>query len=60
MQVSLGNGRKIQIRCHPDISEALRNGQRQILKKIEAMTGKAIAIKIDPSMHIEQFDLVET
>ena len=60
MRVSLGSGREILIRCHPDISEALKNGQRQVLKEIEDMTGKSIAIKTDPSMHIEQFDLVAT
>ena len=60
MRVSLGSGREILIRCHPDISEALQNGQKQVLKEIGDMTGKAIAIKTDPSMHIEQFDLVET
>jgi ribonuclease G len=57
---SLRSGQELLIRCHPDIGKALRNGQRQVLREIEEMTGRAISIKTDPLMHIEQFDLVET
>ena len=57
---SLGSGQELLIRCHPEIGKALGNGQRQVLREIEEMTGRAISIKTDPLMHIEQFDLVET
>jgi ribonuclease G len=55
----LGDGSELIIRCHPDVGKALRNGEREVLIEIEEITGKAVTIKTDPLMHIEQFDLVE-
>jgi ribonuclease G len=60
MLASLGGGRKILIRCHPDVGKALRNEQRQVLTEIEKMAGEGVSVKTDPLMHIEQFDLVKT
>ena len=56
---SLRNGREILIRCHPDVSRAIRNEERAVLKEIEDMTNKPVSVKKDPLMHIEQFDVVE-
>ncbi len=56
----LGSGEEILIRCHPDLGKALQNGERQVVKEIEELTGKVVLIKADPVMHIEQFDVVET
>ena len=56
----LEDGPELLIRCHPDVSRALKNRERQVVAEIEEMTGKAMSMKGDPLMHIEQFDLVET
>jgi ribonuclease G len=56
----LENGREITIRCHPDIGEALRDGEKRVMKEIEEMTGKAVSVQPDPLIHIEQFDVTET
>ncbi len=55
----LQEGEEIIIRCHPDVSKALKNGEREVLTEIEEMTGKIVTVKPDPLMHIEQFDVVE-
>jgi len=51
---------EILVRCHPQVCEAFRNGERQVLEEIEELTGKAVSLKVDSDMHIEQFDVVET
>lgn len=51
---------EILVRCHPQVCEAFRNGERQVLEEIEELTGKAVSLKVDADMHIEQFDVVET
>lgn len=51
---------EILVRCHPQVCEAFRNAERQVLKEIEDLTGKAVSLKVDSDMHIEQFDVVET
>lgn len=60
MAPHLGEGREITIRCHPDLAEALRDREREVLSEIEEMTGKVVSLKSDSQMHIEQFDLVES
>jgi len=55
----LQEGDELIIRCHPDVSKALKNGEREVLAEIEEMTGKIVTVKPDPLMHIEQFDVVE-
>ncbi|HXK58560.1 MAG TPA: Rne/Rng family ribonuclease, partial [Acidobacteriota bacterium] len=52
-------GEELIIRCHPDVSKGLQNGEREVLNEIEDVTGKIVTIKADPLMHIEQFDIVE-
>ncbi len=56
---SMGDGTELLIRCHPEIAKALRNGEKDVVREIEEVTGKTVSIKSDPLMHIEQFDLVE-
>ena len=56
----LEDGLELLIRCHPDVSRALQDRERQVVTEIEEMTGKAVSMKGDPLMHIEQFDLAET
>ncbi|MFB3903649.1 MAG: Rne/Rng family ribonuclease [Acidobacteriota bacterium] len=55
----LQEGEELIIRCHPDVSKALRDGEREVLTEIEDMTRKIVTVKADPLMHVEQFDIVE-
>ncbi len=55
----LQEGEELIIRCHPDVSKALRDGEREVLTEIEDLTRKIVTIKADPLMHVEQFDIVE-
>ncbi len=57
---TLGEGREILIRCHPDVGKALQDSERQILAEIEETTAAIVSIKNDPLMHVEQFDITET
>jgi len=55
----LQEGEELIIRCHPDVSKALRDGEREVLNEIEDLTRKIVTVKADPLMHVEQFDIVE-
>lgn len=60
MAPHFGEGAELMIRCHPEVGKALRERERAVLTEIEEMSQKAVTVKTDPIMHIEQFDLVET
>ncbi len=55
----LEDGVELLIRCHPEVARALRDTEREVIREIEAMTGKAVSVKPDSLLHIEHFDLVE-
>ncbi len=59
MTSAFGKGKELIIRCHPDVGKALRNGERDVLTQIGAMTGKQVKVKTNPLMHIEWFELAE-
>ncbi len=59
MTSALGRGNELIIRCHPDVGKALRNGERDVLTQIGAITGKQVKVKTNPLMHIERFELAE-
>jgi len=59
MSAEFGKGDELIIRCHPDVGKALRNGERDILTQIGAITGKQVKVKTNPLMHIERFELAE-
>mgnify|MGYP001236887298 CR=1 FL=1 len=59
MSAGFGKGDELIIRCHPDVGKALRNGERDILTQIGAITGKQVKVKTNPLMHIERFELAE-
>lgn len=59
MLSDLKDGSELLICCHPDVSAALQDSERQVVEDLRGMTGKVISTKGDPLMHIEQFDLVE-
>lgn len=59
MSAEFGKGDELIIRCHPDVGKALRNGERDVLTQIGAITGKQVKVKTNPLMHIERFELAE-
>ncbi len=59
MLQTFGDRQELLLRCHPDVGRALRNGERLVLREIEALTGKTLSVKPDPLMHVERFDLIE-
>jgi Rne/Rng family ribonuclease len=56
---SLGDGRELIIRCHPEVGDALRTSENRVVRELKAVTGKQVTIVNDPLMHIEKYDLVE-
>jgi Ribonuclease G/E len=47
--------RHTTLRIHPDVANALRNAEREVMDEIEAYLGH-IDIKSDKSVHQAQFD----
>ena len=56
---TMGEGREVIIRCHPDVGKAMQSTEKAVAQEIEEMTGKELTILTDPLMHIEHFDLLE-
>jgi ribonuclease G len=56
---TLGDGRELVVRCHPDVGRALRDSESAVVRGIEEITGKELTVRTDPLMHIERFDLIE-
>jgi len=55
----LGDGRdEVMIRVHPDVARALRESEAAVVEEIRHLLKKDIAIKSDPSLHIEHFNIV--
>jgi ribonuclease G len=49
---------EIMIRVHPDVARALRESEAAVVEEIRHMLRKDVAIKADPSLHIEHFNIV--
>ncbi len=49
---------EIMIRVHPDVARALRESEAVVVDEIRHMLKKDVAIKADPSLHIEHFNIV--
>jgi ribonuclease G len=56
---AMKKGKKLIVRCHPDIAKALRGSEKDVTREIEAITGKELKVRADPLMHIEQFEFAE-
>jgi Rne/Rng family ribonuclease len=55
----LGDGRdEVMIRVHPDVARALRESESTVVEEIRHLLKKDVAIKADPSLHIEHFNIV--
>ena len=55
-----GESPELLVRCHPQVAEALREHEPEVIEEVEAMTGKAVAIQADPLLHVERFSIIES
>ncbi len=58
MKGTFDGGDEIMIRVHPDVARALRESEAAVVEEIRHMLRKDVAIKADPSLHIEHFNIV--
>ncbi|NWG12153.1 MAG: Rne/Rng family ribonuclease [Acidobacteria bacterium] len=49
---------EIMIRVHPEVARALRESESAVVEEIRHLLKKDVAIKADPSLHIEHFNIV--
>jgi len=55
----IGDGRdEVMIRVHPDVARALRESESAVVEEIRHLLKKDVAIKADPSLHIEHFNII--
>jgi ribonuclease G len=52
------NGQSLVLRVNPDIARALRDEERAVFKDLKQSLGRDIALRPDPQLHHEQFDLM--
>jgi ribonuclease G len=52
------NGQSLVLRVNPDIARALRDEERAVFKDLRQSLGRDIALRPDPQLHHEQFDLM--
>ncbi len=45
------------LRVNPDIARVLQGEEASVLREVEQTVGKQIALKPDPLLHHEQFDV---
>lgn len=57
MKDSLGSG-EITIRAHPDVARALRESESAVIDEIRNLIRGDVAVKADPTLHIEHFNIV--
>ncbi len=51
------HGKEAVLRVHPEVARALREKYPKLLEEIEAYLGGNVALKADPLIHQEQFDI---
>jgi len=49
---------EVMVRVHPEVARALRETESAVVEEIRHLLKKDIAIKADPSLHIEHFNIV--
>ena len=54
------DGHSVTLRVNPDIAEALRTGERGVLKELQQLLGRDIFVRADSQLHHEQFDVMAT
>jgi ribonuclease G len=51
-------GHEVILRVNPDVAQALKDGESEVFKEMQAFLHKPILIKADTNLHHEQFDLM--
>jgi ribonuclease G len=51
-------GRGVVLRVNPDIAQALKNEEIDVLRDAESLLGKKVTLKPDTQLHHEQFDVM--
>jgi Rne/Rng family ribonuclease len=49
---------EVMIRVHPDVARALRETESNVVEEIRHLLRREVAIKSDPTLHIEHFNIV--
>jgi ribonuclease G len=49
---------EVMIRVHPDVARALRETEANVVEEIRHLLRREVAIKSDPTLHIEHFNIV--
>ena len=49
---------EVMIRVHPDVARALREAEANVVEEIRHLLRREVAIKSDPTLHIEHFNIV--
>jgi len=49
---------EIMVRVHPDVARALRETEASVLAEIRNILHRDVAVKSDPSLHLEHFNIV--
>ena len=49
---------EVLVRVHPEVARALRESESAVVEEIRHLLKRDIAIKADPSLHIEHFNIV--
>jgi Rne/Rng family ribonuclease len=52
------DGQTLVLRVNPDIARALREEERAVFRDLKQSLGRDIAVRPDPQLHHEQFDLM--
>jgi len=48
--------KQVTLRVHPEVAQNLKARECTILQEIEQISGKAVIVRTDPTLHIEGFD----
>jgi ribonuclease G len=46
----------VMLRVSPEVADALRTTEREVMAEVEAYVGTPVTIESDPSLHQEQYD----
>ena len=52
------NGHRVLLRVNPDVARALEKAERAVLRDLERVLGRQVALQADPQLHHEQFDVM--
>jgi ribonuclease G len=58
MRNTMDSRSEVMIRVHPDVARALRESEANVVEEIRHLLRRDVAIKSDPTLHIEHFNIV--